>query len=90
MTLQSEVEAWVTSKVVETSRSRLPAESVHAATQLRRDLGLTSLQAVSVILDVEERFGIEVVDEDLAALATVGDIVALVLARVNQNLAGSR
>ena len=39
------------------------------------DLGITSLDAITVVYDIEEQFGIEVPNEMLEDLQTVGDIV---------------
>lgn len=45
--------------------------------RLREDLGLSSLDAVSLLMAVEEELSIEVTDEELATLVTVGDLVSL-------------
>lgn len=47
-------------------------------TDLMKDLEADSLDAVEVILAVEEEFGIEIPDEDAENFSTVGDIVKYV------------
>lgn len=42
------------------------------------DLGLDSLDVERFVMAVEEEFGVEIGDEDLEALHTVGELVALV------------
>jgi acyl carrier protein len=39
------------------------------------ELGITSLDAITIVYDIEEQFGIEVPNEMLEGLRTVGDIV---------------
>ncbi|MBQ0005485.1 MAG: acyl carrier protein [Clostridiales bacterium] len=51
------------------------ADIINADTDLMKDLEADSLDAVEVILAVEEEYGIEIPDEDAENFATVGDIV---------------
>lgn len=44
-------------------------------TDIMKDLEADSLDAVEIILGVEEEYGIEIPDEDADTFATVGDIV---------------
>ncbi len=39
------------------------------------DLGIESPQALQLLVELEERFGVEISDEEAAALETVGDIL---------------
>jgi acyl carrier protein len=39
------------------------------------ELGITSLDAITIVYDIEEQFDIEVPNETLEGLNTVGDIV---------------
>lgn len=41
---------------------------------LMNDLGADSLDTVQLIMDIEEEFDIEIIDEDAESLHTVGDI----------------
>jgi acyl carrier protein len=41
---------------------------------LMNDLGADSLDTVQLIMDIEEEFDIEIMDEDAESLHTVGDI----------------
>ena len=45
---------------------------------LKDDLGIDSLAAVELSLDVETEFDVEISDEELAALVSVEDIVKLI------------
>ncbi len=46
------------------------------------DLGISSLDAITVVYDIEEEFDVEVPSEELKSLRTVGDIVKGVTALV--------
>ena len=51
-------------------------------THLMKDLEADSLDAVEVILGVEEEFGIEIPDEDAEGFAKVRDIVEYVESKI--------
>lgn len=50
--------------------------------ELVRDLDLDSLDTMELTLSMEERFAIEIPDEDLEALTTVRDAVELIQSRL--------
>ncbi|MBI4512384.1 MAG: acyl carrier protein [Deltaproteobacteria bacterium] len=50
-------------------------------TSIMGDLKVNSARLVDVVLEIEEAFGIEVMDEDADRVRTVGDAVGLVLAK---------
>lgn len=54
-----------------------PAD-VTAETSLRDDLDLSSMQAVTLVMDLEDEFEITVEDEELEKLKIVGDVFALI------------
>ena len=45
------------------------------------DLGIDSLGAVEMVFDIESEFGIEIPDEKLTSLKTVGDVLSVVADR---------
>ncbi len=47
------------------------------------ELGITSLDAITIVYDIEEKFGIEVPGDVLEGFKTVQDIVDCVLELVN-------
>jgi len=51
------------------------ADQVKPEAKLIEDLGADSLDAVELVMAVEEEFNIEVADEDAEKLVTVGDII---------------
>ena len=56
-------------------------EEVKLETNLAKDLKADSLDAVEIIMAIEDEFDIEVPDEDAEKFATVNDIVSYVEAR---------
>jgi acyl carrier protein len=56
-------------------------DAIKLDTHLMKDLEADSLDAVEIIMAIEDEFGIEVPDEDAEKFQTVGDIVGYVEAR---------
>ena len=52
------------------------ADQVTPESKMIEDLGADSLDAVELVLAVEEEFGIEVPDEEAEKLISVGDIIS--------------
>lgn len=47
-------------------------------TKLKGDLIMDSLDGVELVMALEEKFGVEIPNEDMANLETVGDIVTYI------------
>ena len=52
------------------------ADQVKLESKMIEDLGADSLDAVELVMAVEEEFGIEVPDEEAEKLRSVGDIIS--------------
>ncbi len=52
----------------------LSAEDISLDSSLE-ELGITSLDSISLVFDIEDKYGVEVPNEELKQLRTVGDIV---------------
>ena len=52
------------------------ADQVGPESKMIEDLGADSLDAVELVMAVEEEFGIEVPDEEAEKLISVGDIIS--------------
>jgi acyl carrier protein len=74
--------------LVEASDEEVAAESVTRGTSLRDDLDLGSLQAITLVMDLEENFGIVVEDDELESLETVGDLDDLINSKIEQAPSG--
>lgn len=80
MTAPSTIER-VVRHLLEASDLALEAKDVGPETSLRDDLEIGSLQALTMVMDLEEEFGITVEDSEFESLVTVGDVVALLEAK---------
>ena len=55
--------------------SGVPREKLTAEMQLVGELGIDSPKALELLLDLEQRLGIEISEEEAGAIATVGDVL---------------
>lgn len=58
------------------------SEDMNKDTKLIADLGLNSLDVVNVVVEFEDEFDIEIPDEDIRELQTIGDIVEFIEEKV--------
>jgi acyl carrier protein len=58
--------------------------SVEDGTTLREELGLDSVDVVSIVSQVERRFHVRLSHEELQGLATVGDVLDLLLVKLSE------
>lgn len=80
----SSIRDQVVHHLLEASDIEMRPEDVKPETSLRDNLDLSSLQAVTLVMDLEDKFGIEVADEEIETLGTVGDVVSLIEAKTAQ------
>ncbi len=52
----------------------LSPDEIHADSRLEADLGINSLELAELALRCDEEFGVEIDDEDIHRLITVGDV----------------
>lgn len=70
--------AKVIEHLIAASDEDIKPEDVAEATRLREDLDLSSLQAVTLVMDLEDEFGVVIEDEEIEKLATVGDVLEII------------
>ncbi|MEC4889928.1 MAG: phosphopantetheine-binding protein [Nitrospira sp.] len=58
------------------------AATIHAAHHLRDDLGLDSMAVIELLYKIEETFDLQIPDQDLSAMTTVGSVAAYVEKRL--------
>ena len=54
---------------------QLDPEEITMEAELANDLGINSIELADLILNCEERFNIEIGDEDIHKFVTIGDVV---------------
>jgi len=77
-------EAEIVDEIVIILRRVVPHEvvDVRLDSKLVDDIGIDSLGTYELVMDAEDRFGIEIEDDQLLKLATVRDIVEFVKSQV--------
>lgn len=80
----SEMGETVTEKVREIVASQLGVEEseVTPEASILDDLGADSLDVVELVMALEEEFDLEVPDEDVETLRTIGDVARYIAERV--------
>ena len=61
-------------------------DEIKPAASFRNDLGADSLDAVELIMALEEKFGIEIPDEDAEMMLTVNDAIAYIEDKTNRTM----
>ncbi|NLA77092.1 MAG: acyl carrier protein [Clostridiales bacterium] len=56
----------------------LEEDEVTLASNILEDLGADSLDVVDLVMSIEDEFDIEVPDEEIARMKTVGDVVKFI------------
>lgn len=72
MPSKNEIEARVKSIIVD--QLNVAEEDVKAEASLLEDLGADSLDIVELIMALEEEYNLEIPDEDVEKIQTVGDV----------------
>src|SRR5215467_8537303 len=83
MPVESEIATQIRTALAK--RLKRDVSQVRLEDNLRDDLGLDSLSMLEMVFEVEEAFNLEIPDDDLSKVTTVGDVVTYVESR----LAGS-
>ncbi len=63
-------------RIHELIKEKFGLENVTNDMVLSKDLGADSIALLEIVMDVEDEFGVEIEDEALANLVTVGDVVS--------------
>lgn len=65
-------------KAIIAEKLQIDENEINMETSLIKDLEADSLDAVEIIMEIEEKYGIEIPDEKAESFKNVGDIVAFV------------
>jgi acyl carrier protein len=74
----------IASKIIQALADYLKRDtaSINEAHHLRDDLGLDSMAVIELLYKIEETFNIQIPDQDLPGLSTVGSVAAYVQQRL--------
>ncbi len=78
----------VIEQLIAASDEEIAPESITDQTSLRDDLDLSSLQAVTLVMDLEDEFGVVIEDEEIEELSTVGDVLQIILQKSDSASSG--
>ena len=71
-------------RIAKESETTTSPDDIRPEMSLREDLGMDSMQAVSLSLDLEDELSIRLDDEDLTKLDTVQDVLDVVQSKLSQ------
>jgi acyl carrier protein len=77
-----DIDVYEAVKQVLVDELKLDASVVRPDANLRRDLGLDSLDVTTVAMALEERLGVQVTDDAMQDVETVADAVALLSSHI--------
>ncbi|MEK6649245.1 MAG: acyl carrier protein [Actinomycetota bacterium] len=75
----SQAEVLIGIKEIVEEVAGIPAASIEMDKNFTDDLDVDSLSMVEVVVAAEERFGVKIPDDQVSALATVGDAVNFIV-----------
>ncbi|MFZ9704347.1 MAG: acyl carrier protein [Bacilli bacterium] len=61
---------------------KVQPQNVNESTRLREDLNVDSLDAVELIMELEDTFNVKIADDEAQKLKTIGDIVTFLTPKV--------
>ena len=53
-------------------------EHIELSTNFKKDLGLDSFSFVNIICDIEEKYGVELEEEQYRKINTIGELIAYI------------
>ena len=56
----------------------ITADSISLESKIAEDLGADSIDAIELIMGIEEEFDIEISDDEAMAIKTIGDLVNII------------
>ncbi len=75
----------VIQRLLAASDAKLAAADVDEATSLRQDLDISSLILITLASELEDELGINIDDEELGRIQTIGDLFKAIEGKKRQN-----
>ncbi len=72
-------------RLLAASDAKLTAADVDQATSLRQDLDISSLILITLASELEDELGIDIDDEELGRIQTIGDLFKAIEGKKRQN-----
>jgi acyl carrier protein len=75
----------VIQRLLAASDAKLTAADIDEATSLRQDLDISSLILITLASELEDELGIDIDDEELGRIQTIGDLFKAIEGKKRQN-----
>jgi acyl carrier protein len=75
----------VVQRLLAASDAKLTAADIDDSTSLRQDLDISSLILITLASELEDELGIDIDDEELVRIQTIGDLLNTIEGRTRQN-----
>jgi|TARA_B100000959_G_scaffold236247_1_gene254961 acyl carrier protein len=79
---ENEIEKKITDALASYIKNR--SIKIEGSSQLREELGLDSMDTIELVFQLEEKFNIQISDDDLMGLKTVDNVVQYIEKRVSE------
>ena len=79
---ENEIEIKITEALASYIKNR--SIKIEGSSQLREELGLDSMDTIELVFQLEEKFNIQISDDDLMGLKTVDNVVQYIEKRVSE------
>src|SRR5438445_13093509 len=80
----------VIQRLLSASDAKLTADDVDEATSLRQDLDISSLILITLASELEDELGIDIDDEELGQIQTIGDLFRAIEGKERQHRKAGR
>jgi acyl carrier protein len=77
--MKTEEEIFQTVRKIVAGKAEIDEATIRMDSDFRNNLHISSIVIVSIVLAVETEFGMEVSDEEIVKLATIGDAVRFIV-----------
>ena len=68
---------------------KVPEEAIRLEAKLAEDFRLDSVEGVELIFSLEEEFGVEISDQEMEGISTLGDLVEAAKRKLGERAAAS-
>ena len=80
--MSSEVQEKIINYLLEESEKEIKPGEISSKSLLREDLGLDSMESVTMVMELEDHYNISIDNDELFELNTIGDLVKIVEEKV--------
>lgn len=72
-------------KEVISKQLNVDSKELTLETSFVNDLGVDSLNSIELVMELEEKFNLEIPDEDAGEMNTIGDVVKYIASKINMD-----